>query len=447
MKRSILLIIVLSFTCPWAIAEIVPLTILHTNDLHAHLLSQKNGQGGAARIAGYMKKVREQEQYVLNLNAGDMISGTPVSSMFKGDPIFRVLNHWGLDAAALGNHEFDYGWDRIRRYQDIAAFPLLCANAYTTGTDGMKHLIADEEYKIFTFGNVRIGVISVVAEWTPNMTVKEAVRGITFLPSIETLQRLVPVVSKQADIVIALTHVGYRHDRTIAEEVDGIDLIIGGHSHTVLKEIQKVRNIPILQAGDDGLYVGRIDIRADTETDSIVEMKYTLLEVDESLAAPDSETQKEINRWEKETSEMVDRPLGEAAVDLSKNDMILLANDAFLEATGADYAHQNRGGTRGGIPKGTFSYRTIWNIYPFENTLVTAQVKGNRLPDAFFGHEPIDPEKEYTIVTNSFVRDQWVSLFPAFPRMEWTDTGIPLRDSIIKYIEKREKIGWLRLVR
>ena len=448
MKRIFLLFTLVVFILGNSgVAEIVSLTILHTNDFHAHLLPDEKGQGGAARIAGYFKHIRQHEKQVLILDAGDMISGTPVSSMFKGEPIFRVLDHWGIDASILGNHEFDYGWDRIERYREITSFPILCANAYVTESDGMKRLIADAEYKIFTFGALRVAVIAVIAEWTPRMTVKEAVRDVLFLPSIPTLKRLVPIISKQADLVIVLSHVGFEHDRKIAAEVEGINCIIGAHSHTLLKEIQKVNGVPIVQAGEKGLYVGKIDLTADTERDTIVELSYQVLPVNENLAKPDPETENEVRLWEDRAAEIVDRDLGEATENLSKNDLILLAETAFLEATGADYAFQNRGGTRGGIAKGPFSYRTIWNIFPFENTLVTTRIEGNKIPPNFFGKTPIEPDREYSIVTNSFVRDQWTGLFPAYPRMEWTDTGIFLRESINRYLEREKRIGWVRLVR
>jgi 2',3'-cyclic-nucleotide 2'-phosphodiesterase (5'-nucleotidase family) len=104
--------------------------------------------------------------------------------------------------------------------------------------------------------------------------------------------------------------------------------------------------------------------------------------------------------------DIVDRPLAEAVTNLSKMDMVLIAEAAFLESTGADYAHQNSGGTRGAIKKGAFSYRTIWSIFPFENTLVTTEMPGKDIPQHFYGHKPIDPAKTYRVVTNSFVRDQ-----------------------------------------
>ncbi len=425
----------------------VSLTILHTNDLHAHLLPDEENIGGAAVIAAYYKKVRAEQEHVLIFDAGDMVSGTPVSSVFKGEPVFRVLNFWGLDAAVLGNHDFDYGWQRIERYRDIATFPILCANAFYTGPDGKHHLIADADYKIFSIEDLRIGVIGVVAEWTPLMTSKEAVKEVIFVSSLDTLKKLVPKVSKKSNIVIILSHVGIEYDEVIAEQVENIDLIIGGHSHTLLKEIRKINTVPIVQAGSKGRYIGRIELDVDTANDEIDQMSYQVLPVNSELSKPDQPTLRRISQWEDQVADIVDRPLGIATENLSKMDMVGIADMAFLEATGTDYAFHNRGGIRGSVSKGPFTYRRIWEIFPFENTLVVTEIKGSDIPEGFLGKEPIDPEKEYRIVTNSFVRDQWDRIFPDYPELDWKDTGISLRDSVIRYIERENKIGWVKLVR
>lgn len=429
-----------------ALADIVPVTVLSTNDVHSFLLPDDEDRGGLARISAYNKKVRLSQKNVLILNAGDMASGTAVSSMFKGDPIFHVLNTMSMDAAVLGNHEFDYGWQRIRHYRRIAEFPLLCANVYVSDNDGVLHLIADEPYRVFTYGQLRIAVIGVLTEKTPAITTKSATDGVTFIPAIQTLKKLISEVSSKSDIVIALTHVGVRHDELIASAVQDVDLIIGGHSHTALRRTREVNGVRIIQAGGKGYYIGRIDMTVDTDEDSIVDFKYKLVEV----AAPmesDPQTAKVVDEWEDKVKDMVDRPLAEAVTNLSKKDMMFIAEAAFLKSTGADYAHQNSGGTRGAIKEGRFTYRTIWNIFPFDNTLVTAEITGKDIPQHFYGHKPIDPAKKFTIVTNSFVRDQWELDHPELASVKWNDTGITLRDSVLQYLEKRPRIDKVRLVR
>ena len=243
MKRLLIIFFFFSLSIPVLRSEIVPLTIMSTNDLHGYLLPHEENRGGAARIAAYYKKVQSEENNVLILDAGDMISGTAISSMFKGDPIFHVANHWGIDAGCIGNHEFDYGWQRIERYRNIANFPFLCANAYVMTEKGTHELIGDAEYIIIEKGSLKIGVIGIVSENTPQMTTKFATDGVHFTKEIETLDRLVPIVSAQCDMLIALTHIGCPNDRGIDRNVEGIDLIIGGHTHTRIDRITRGKKL------------------------------------------------------------------------------------------------------------------------------------------------------------------------------------------------------------
>ncbi|MEW6234892.1 MAG: bifunctional UDP-sugar hydrolase/5'-nucleotidase [Candidatus Omnitrophota bacterium] len=440
MKRLALLLLFFFFPT-LTFAEIIPLTILHTNDFHSYLLPDKEGKGGADVIAAYLRQERSKPQNLLILNAGDMVSGTAVSAMYKGEPIFHVLNRWSLDAAVFGNHEFDYGILAIQRFRDIAHFPLICANAFTMAENGQMRLLADAECEIFDRGGLRIAIIGVAPEWTVAMTTKDASQDVRFVDSIAALKRLVPQFKGKVDLLVALTHVGVGHDRKIANEIPAIDLIIGGHSHTVLEKEERVNGVPIVQAGSKGLYIGRVELTVDTDKNQIADFSYCLLPVNRQLAQPDPETERLVKEWEDKVAELVDHPLGETQVPLSKMQMIYIAQDAFLEACGADYAHQNPGGTRGGLGQGAFSYREIWNIFPFDNTLTVAQVPGREIPSDFYGKAPIDPNRNYRIVTNSFVRDQWDRIHPELKHWQWEDTGFSLRDSVFRYIEKRKTIA------
>jgi 5'-nucleotidase / UDP-sugar diphosphatase len=483
MKRTSIFLFLFSISISLSWAEIVPLTILSTNDLHGHLIPNKADQGGAARIAAYFKKVRSEEKHVLILNAGDMISGTAVSSVFSGDPIYHVTNHWGIDAACLGNHEFDYGWQRIERFSGIANFPLLCANAFVKNAKGQHEILGDAEYIIIQKGALKIGVIGIVSEDTPFDTSKMATDGVHFSGEIETLNHLIPKVSEQCDMLIALTHVGKYNDLEISKMTKGINLIVGGHSHTRFSRMTKnkdkfigilqfnprdnttgnrkylkqvglelaeyndttifsakyISEVPITQAGAYGLFIGRTDLTFDTQKDQIQNFSYQLIPVNQELTAPDPQTLKEIRKWEEQVEDMLDKPLGVAQSDFNKTAMLCLAEEAFMQSTSADYAHQNSGGTRALLKKGEFNYREVWNIFPFENTLVVAQCKGSEIPGNFYGHNPIEPDKTYKIVTNSYVKDQ-MEKQSQHTSIKWQDTGITLRDSVLKYIEKRKTI-------
>ena len=128
----------LLFIACTAHAELKQLVIVHTNDFHGHI-SEENEYAGAARIAAFVNMVRQENNAVLVLDAGDAISGTPVSTLFKGTPIFEVLNHVGYDAATLGNHEFDHGYQQIRIFRDTIEHPLISANAYSPNGELIAH--------------------------------------------------------------------------------------------------------------------------------------------------------------------------------------------------------------------------------------------------------------------------------------------------------------------
>src|ERR1700690_3665876 len=136
-------------------AQIKPLTILHSNDLHAHLMPDDRDNGGFARLATEVRRQKAQGAAGLYLNAGDLVQGTPVSTLFHGSPIYEIANLLGLDASTIGNHEFDYGWRRVREFARIAHFPVLSANV----VDANGQSITGQPWVIKNVGGIRVAVI------------------------------------------------------------------------------------------------------------------------------------------------------------------------------------------------------------------------------------------------------------------------------------------------
>jgi 2',3'-cyclic-nucleotide 2'-phosphodiesterase (5'-nucleotidase family) len=123
------ILVCLAATGSQVAGQVDTLVVLHTNDFHGYISEDGDRAAGAARIAAFFKQVRSERRLVISLDAGDCVSGTPVSVLFKGKPIYEVLEQVGYDAIVLGNHEFDYGWKAILAYRDLVSFPLLSANA------------------------------------------------------------------------------------------------------------------------------------------------------------------------------------------------------------------------------------------------------------------------------------------------------------------------------
>jgi 2',3'-cyclic-nucleotide 2'-phosphodiesterase (5'-nucleotidase family) len=230
------------------------LTILHTNDIHGHQL------GNLARQATLIKEIRAKEANVLVLNAGDVFSDGKYQFKFYGELEFALLNAIGTDALTLGNNEFKatnglaaqkYLYARINQ----AKFPVLCANVLLAKDGSYLHNV--KPYIVLNVKGVKIGILGVS---TNEIGRYEQAEGFTVLDQITTVKKIYPKVAAQADIVLALTHIGCKQDRVLAKAVPGVAAIVGGHSHTLLMEPKFVAGVPIVQAGKNGEYMGRLDL-------------------------------------------------------------------------------------------------------------------------------------------------------------------------------------------
>jgi 2',3'-cyclic-nucleotide 2'-phosphodiesterase (5'-nucleotidase family) len=230
------------------------LTILHSNDLHGHAL------GNLARQATVIKETRQKEPNVLVLNAGDVFTRGKYQFKFYGELEFAVLNALGTDALTLGNNEFKavngltaqkYLYARINQ----AKFPVLCANVLMAKNGS--YLRGVKPYIILDVKGVKIGILGVS---TNEISRYEQTAGFKVGDQITTAQKIYSKVAAQADIVLALTHIGYKQDRKLAKVIPGLAAIIGGHSHTLLMEPELVGKVPIVQAGAYDKYLGRLDL-------------------------------------------------------------------------------------------------------------------------------------------------------------------------------------------
>lgn len=406
LRRSLFLFIIASFAII-ASAEQKQLVILHTNDFHGHI-SQENEYAGAARIAALVKQTREKHPGVLVLDGGDRISGTPVSTMFEGVPIFEVLNLVGYDAGALGNHEFDHGYKQFLKFRDIANHPILSANAFAP--DGS--LLADAPALIKTVNGVKVGIIGLITDKTPYMITPSGNEGISFSPPGEMLRAMVTAIRPQVDLLIVVSHVGHEEEQQLARDVDGIDLIIGGHTHTKVLPPVKVGNTYVAQAGYYGAYVGKIELTVDTETDKMIAFEGTLIPA-AALPRPDKKVERLVKRWEKKVAKKVDFKIATSPRDYTKVEMLPFLQDIMQQATGADFGYYNMGGIRDVFRKGRITARHIWNIEPFSNVLVTASAKGHVWKQVMQREETqeariasLDNNKIYTVAVSDFVAAQ-----------------------------------------
>ena len=249
--------------------------VLHTNDMHSHIdpfpeNDPKNpGKGGMSRRAAYIEKTRKENDHVLLLDAGDVFQGTPYFNLYGGELEFKLMSQMKYDAATMGNHDFDNGLEGFLKMLPHAGFPFICSNY-----DFSQTILKDKTipHKIIEKGGLKIGVFGLGIELKGLVSDKNFGNTIYHDPvkvANETASRLKN--ENDCDLVICLSHLGYKYendkisDLKLAAQTKNIDLIIGGHTHTFLKEATIVNNIEnksvlINQAGWAGLQVGRIEL-------------------------------------------------------------------------------------------------------------------------------------------------------------------------------------------
>lgn len=252
------------------ISEAKRLVILHTNDTHSQI-EPKDSLGGVLRRKAYIDEVRREngKDNVLLLDAGDFCQGTPYFNFYKGDIEVEMMNLMEYDAVTLGNHEFDNGVDALANLLKKAKFKVVSSN-YDLSTSPLSEKI--DPWLMLEKGDVKVGIIGLNVN-PEDLIAKENYEGVFYRDPIAIANQLAAdLKNKGADVVIVLSHLGYEYENTnkasdlkLAKAARNIDIIIGGHSHTLLKEPVKVkaadgREILIGQLGKSGFYLGRIDL-------------------------------------------------------------------------------------------------------------------------------------------------------------------------------------------
>ena len=257
------------------LAQDKQLLILHTNDTHSCILPLKEtladttiaGRGGYLRRVALVNEERAREPELLLFDSGDFSQGSPYYSIFKGDVEIDLMNRMRYDAATIGNHEFDYGMENMARLFRRANFPIVCANYDFTGTP-CEGLV--KPYVIIKRKGVKIGVFGLAPE-LDGLVEKNSCAGVRFLNPVEVANRVARELKedKKCDLVVCLSHLGWSDepygDKTMMAQTRNIDLVLGGHSHSYLENLEWVQNLdgkPIAndQNGKHAVWVGRLTL-------------------------------------------------------------------------------------------------------------------------------------------------------------------------------------------
>jgi 5'-nucleotidase/UDP-sugar diphosphatase len=391
------------------------LNILHINDLHSRMEAINSSDatcsdeqatagecfGGAARVATKINERRDaltaEGQNVIVLDAGDQFSGSLFYTTYKGTDTAEFMNAVGFDAMAVGNHEFDDGPEVLAAFIDAVEFPVISGN--TVVADAETSLAGKiEEWVVLDVGGEQVGVLSVLA--TDTDITSSGGPNVTFGDEVDYLNDAVSRMEAEGiNKIILLSHVGIARDQEIAAAVDGIDLIVGGHSHTLFSNTEEgamayptmVANpsgtdVPIVHAYAYSKYVGELQVVFDDEGNLTSATGDTIL-LDNSVE-PDAEIQARVEELAGPIEETMAEIIGEtaAAVDGSRDtcrarecEMGHLVSDAILDRTadqGISIVIQNGGGLRASIDAGEVTMGEVFAVLPFQNTLATFQLSG-----------------------------------------------------------------------
>ncbi len=404
---------VLALTAGAAAAEF-KLTILHTNDIHSRIESinkydstcgaedEAEGKcfGGVARI---MTKVTERRaalegQNVLLLDAGDPFQGSLFYTTYKGAAEAEFMEAIGYDAMAVGNHEFDDGPAGLEKFVDAVSFPVISGNLDLTSEPALKGKVGN--HVVLEVGGEKIGIISALA--TDTVETSSPGPNVVFQDEIESLQADVAALEAEGvNKIIALTHVGLPKDLEIAEKVEGIDVVVGGHSHTLLSNTSDkaagpyptmAGDVPVVQAYAYSKYLGELTVTFD-DAGNVTAAEGEPILLDASVT-PDADIAARVAEMGAPIEEMKTRVVAETteAVEGSREAcrsgecaMGNLVADAMLARVkdqGVTIAFQNGGGLRASIDQGEVTMGEVLSVLPFQNTLSTFQVTGQTLIDA-----------------------------------------------------------------
>ncbi len=399
--------------------------ILHTNDIHSQI-------SNLAKAGYYINQVRTTNPNTLLLDAGDMITGDFQFKFNQGQAEREISNYLKYDCVTLGNHDFDLTFADLKHHMSNLNSPYVLSNVFDTG-----NLIGEyKPYRIIEVAGVKIGIISFLLPY-----IEVILQDYPQFEFSHDYQLAVDQVREAgADMVICLNHHGVDRDRKIAAEVEGIDLIIGAHSHTVIEQPIEVNNTLIMQTGCFGVNLGHLQLTI--ESGLILDYSYNLVDITTDLPA-DQELQVIIDRYTTYADSFAQEVYGSCCHDLEgrrevmikqSTDLGSLICDSYLDYArelghNPDFAIINARGLRQSIPSGDITYKTLYNVIPFEKQMFIFEVTGSDLiagldnlielqtanlriikgfnkPKQYFNQtidQPLELDKMYQVVTMNYV--------------------------------------------
>ena len=424
--------------------------MLFTNDFHSQIEPMDGGGGGVLRLQALVDSVRTAEPHVLLADAGDLVQGTYYFSLLNGVVEMKMLDMLKYDIRTIGNHEFDKKMSGLGDMLAMSKVPVVASNYDFSKTALAQYVVPS---KILTAGKIKVGFIGLNVRLL-NLVNKTACEGVEWQDAVNVADKYAEELRAQgADIVIALSHLGYEadsdadyHDKGLAKKTKHIDMIIGGHSHTTLRNAVYVTDtdgdqVPIVQTGSKGLNLGYAKIKLDDKGKP--SFTYRLIPVNSRLDnRVDPTFSSIIEDYAAEVKEKMDVKLGYAPYNINRgtpesalgnltaDGLIWMAKQ--FHNVDADVAVYNTGGVRANISKGNVTLGDVYAVYPFDNVLSIVTITGSKLkklmykvPNSLYVNagvkiiaqengwvdsitingKSIDNNKNYTVATIDFISD------------------------------------------
>lgn len=470
--------------------------ILYFNDFHGNIAEEVTGKKrnmGMAKMVGYVNEFKSAHPNTIVLSGGDNYQGTCDSNLTVGKPVTAMMKGMGVTASAVGNHEFDWGFDKIADWSKEGDFTYLAANICEDG----KPVSWAQPYKIYDIDGKKIAFIGLAHPDTPTLTKAANTKGLTFEDPIAVANEWVKFLNDgkaeegKPDMIALLTHIDSDQDRDskevsgyaveLAEKVEGISLILSAHSHRTVNGI--VNNVPIIQASKYGRAIGDVDIKFVDGKPEITAELFMGKDIKDDIIE-DNAAAEVRDDLAAELEPIKGEVLGQATADLSHDrkskgsntELGYWACKVMADKTGADVAIQNGGGLRRSLLKGDITMGDMYEIMPFDNYLVVMDLPGKDLIKAidhginmedttdgdfsglkveYDGTKPqgeqivkitlsdgteIDPEKMYKVVVNDFMFTGGDGYdFSAAENVD--ETYVPVRDVLVEAVKEQKEVS------
>ena len=371
-------------------------TVLHSNDMHGDFLAEVQGAegnliGGLSLLSGYINRVRREEENVLYVISGDMLQGSIIDSEYRGISTIEIMNYLAPDVVTLGNHEVDYGLPHLLFLEKMANFPIVNANLYISKYN--RRLM--RPYVVLNVAGFDIMFIGIITEAVlQSLKMDEQIATFISLEdaSLEVGKICNAYKDEDIDLTVLLTHVGFESDKELASLLRpewGVDMIIGGHSHTILDQPALVNDILIAQAGTGTDQIGRFDIVVDDDTNSIVEWEWRLIPIDNTIAGPDEELTQFISSFKEQVDRKYNTVVSRFARKLThprREEETALGNlfaDIFARRAQVDVMFLGSGSIRGTELGPLVTLGDLRSIFAFDDTLFKLAVTGGQLRQIF----------------------------------------------------------------